>query len=536
MMGFSLLRFIIAAISLTVLLVLSAAELSSAVASQPADAPIIRQLMQEINEFLDSAEYAERVLWDEHVVMVYRLGAGRDPSLWEFTMLKNLHKEMKLSRSTVLSIALRGGKLRPGWAACRSFLERAGLSDFAVDETIKTLARRLAEEPQSKALDAISRETDATEMNPLSNLQQQQQTLLPHVEYNTYFGFVHAHSELSDGEGTPLEAYTYARMSGGLDFFALSDHGELLNTWPWEDEWEELVDAAKSTYMPGSFATLWGFEWSSPLYGHITVLNTNDFTDSVTRNSIRDIYNWIVARPESFGHFNHPGDYDDFNEEFSHLSLYPVAISQMVGIETWNGDDSFDRYFYSGGWSSKDHSYWDEGNRKGWHLGALGSQDNHSRNWGTMNQFRTAILAPDLTRESIIEAYRQRRFYATEDKDLYLDFRCQGYPMGTHLSAVERSFEITAWDGDGDTFQEVRLYRDGALLKSKTVTGDRIHIFLDDCLYDGNAAYYYVIVQQNDDNDGNGRNDEAVSSPIWIDAELPKQSPTPWIPLLLLRD
>jgi hypothetical protein len=30
-------------------------------------------------------------------------------------------------------------------------------------------------------------------------------------------------------------------------------------------------------------------------------------------------------------------------------------------------------------------------------------------------------------------------------------------------------------------------------------------------------AYYYVIVTQGDDNDGNGRNDEAISSPIWIE-------------------
>ena len=59
----------------------------------------------------------------------------------------------------------------------------------------------------------------------------------------------------------------------------------------------------------------------------------------------------------------------------------------------------------------------------GWYLGALGGQDNHSPDWGTRNEFRTAVLAEELTRESVIDAYLSRRFYATEDKDLHLDLR-----------------------------------------------------------------------------------------------------------------
>jgi hypothetical protein len=193
----------------------------------------------------------------------------------------------------------------------------------------------------------------------------------------------------------------------------------------------------------------------------------------------------------------------------------------MVGIENWNGNNSFDQYYYSGGWSAGDVSYWDEGNRKGWHLGALGSQDNHERDWGTMNRFRTAVLAQQLTRADIIDAYRQRRFYATEDENLVLDFRCQGYPMGARLSGVPRTFRVTAGDEDGDTFQRVRLYRNGALLKTVLVAGNSLEIGLDDRQNHCNPGYYYVIVEQEDDNDGNGRNDEAISSPIWFDAILP---------------
>jgi hypothetical protein len=109
-----------------------------------------------------------------------------------------------------------------------------------------------------------------------------------------------------------------------------------------------------------------------------------------------------------------------------------------------------------------------------------------------------------------------RRFYTTEDSDLYLDFRCRGYPMGAQLSGVPSQFDIIACDGSGDTFQMVSLYRNGHLLQTQPVIGNCIQASFTDHSPTG-ADYYYVIVRQNDDNDNNGRNDEAISSPIWIE-------------------
>jgi hypothetical protein len=378
------------------------------------------------------------------------------------------------------------------------------------------MARQLAAVPRSQIVEMLKQMGEAAEIDrPRKELHVEPP--VANVQYNTYFGYLHAHSELSDGEGSALEAYTYARDQGVLDFFALTDHGELLSNWPWENEWEELVNAAEATYQEGSYVTLWGFEWSNPILGHINVLNTPDYTNAILDFGITRVYDWISDRPEAFGRFNHPGDYDYLFTEFLHLRPYTDAMPQMVGIETWNGNTSFDDYYYDGSWFSFfDYSYWDVGNLRGWYLGALGAQDNHSPHWGTRNEFRTAVLAEGLTREQIIDAYLNRRFYTTEDRDLYLDLRCQGYPMGTRLSGVPREFEVTACDGSGDTFQEVRLYRDGNLLQTQVVSGDCVEVSFTDSSPTG-ANYYYVIVRQDDDNDGNGRNDEAISSPIWID-------------------
>jgi hypothetical protein len=88
--------------------------------------------------------------------------------------------------------------------------------------------------------------------------------------------------------------------------------------------------------------------------------------------------------------------------------------------------------------------------------------------------------------------------------------------MGARLSGVPRNFLVIAWDESGDTFQEIRFYRNGDLLQTQQVSGSLASAFFSDPLRTG-SDHYYVIVRENDDNNGNGRNDEAISSPIWID-------------------
>jgi hypothetical protein len=89
--------------------------------------------------------------------------------------------------------------------------------------------------------------------------------------------------------------------------------------------------------------------------------------------------------------------------------------------------------------------------------------------------------------------------------------------------------EVLACDGDGDRFSEVRFYRNGELIQTATtlpgppaipaewnvVPETCIAVSFSDPSFDG-EAYYYAIATQTDDSDGNGRNDEAISSPIWI--------------------
>jgi hypothetical protein len=477
----------------------------------PVDAQIIKEKMERIIAYLDSPEYSSMVTLDQHVVQTYRMAQGRFPTAVEAFVLRRLHQDIKLKHSTMLLIALRGDQEATTWEQCRRFINRFGILHFMPNDVARAKAKELTQNIRSEVAKEVVKSLQRLQKNSFSI--DPQVSLLSNTvakeTYIVYYGYLHAHSSLSDGVGDPEDAYLTAKQAG-LDFFALTDHGEALLVWPWEEsKWQKLVTAAENTNDSGTYVTLWGFEWSNAIFGHINILNTGDFTNAIFTVGLFDVYDWIVDRPTAIGRFNHPGEYDDFGLEFLHFWPYEPVRSQMIGIETWNGNDSFETYVDEGGYFSQ-RSFLDEGNRFGWLLGALGGQDNHSANWGTRNDFRTAVLAKELTRESILDAYRSRRFYATEDNDLELDMRVQGFPMGSILEGVQRQIDVSACDGSSDTFDKVHLYRSGNLIQTIDVTsaGSCIEVSFDDSSYPW-PAYYYIRIQQSDA-------DEAMSSSIWI--------------------
>lgn len=490
------------------------------VAGWPEDAPQVRQDIEQLSAWLDSPEYAREVTWEEHIVLAYKAAQGRTPTLLEYLLVQGLRTDSGIRRSDVLSFAMMGDDASPSWDKCRAFAGTKSVDAFRSSAETRAVAITLdttSPEEVVPALEMTPGEMIAS-ISDIRNKRIPDTTTAPNEMYETYFGFLHAHSHLSldaDPAGTPESAYAYARDEGQLDFFSLTDHAVFLIIWPWENKWKRLREVADAADDPGKFTALWGFEYSNPLLGHASVLNTDEFTHTLKTFTFPGLYKWLATRPEAIAQFNHPGDFDALAIEFLKFRPYSGAVPIMMGMETWNTNSGFDGYFYRGSSIDDPRSPLDDANSRGWFVGALGAQDNHQRDWGTLNDFRTGVLAKSLTREGIIEAHRERRFYATEDKDLLLDFRCSGYPMGSRLKGVERSFVVTLDDRSGDTFNEVRLYKNGKLIARQAVAGTQAEArFVDPISPFEN--FYYVMATQNDDNNGDGRNDEALSSPIWV--------------------
>ncbi len=323
-------------------------------------------------------------------------------------------------------------------------------------------------------------------------------------EYQVYHGYFHAHTSFSDGSGTPDEAYTMVRDQANMDFFAVTDHSEMLLLWPWENKWEELKATADKYHADNKFVTLYGFEWSSPIYGHINVLNTPDLTNCIDKIEVKDICKWIAKRPEIISRFNHPGR-DKFGVEFDHFKLQPNNIKQMVALEMFSKKTGI-QSFLSKGYFGKTH-FLNEANQKGWKLGVVGGQDNHDKNWGTRNDFNVGVWATELTRQGIVEAYRARRTFATEDRNLSLSFQIDGAQMGSLLRSGNVNLEVKLNDGDRENFVKVDIYKADKLIHSHQVKSKNPNI--NHQVETQAGDFYYVVATQED-------GDIALSSPIWV--------------------
>jgi hypothetical protein len=106
---------------------------------------------------------------------------------------------------------------------------------------------------------------------------------IPIKLYKIFFGDIHWHTSISDGQYTLDEMYSNTIKDNYLDFTACTDHGELIDGFntkfgyvPEDDwiktllhkilgirEWNQMKSKANEYNNPGLFTTFLGFEWTA---------------------------------------------------------------------------------------------------------------------------------------------------------------------------------------------------------------------------------------------------------------------------------
>lgn len=301
----------------------------------------------------------------------------------------------------------------------------------------------------------------------------------PTPAVRAWLGTLHAHTALSDGTGTPDEAYAAARAAG-LDFFALTEHNHLLGGA--EVGWAtrvaacgDLLAAADRATEPGRFVALTGQEFSSISKGnHVNVLDVDAPID-VPNGAFDGLLAWLGPRRDASGappvlQLNHPDfgspkpgaaalEYgrDDFGDDAGWVRAMGGAASL---IELLNGEPE------RGTTSDRAPQVMDAAYARflqlGFRVAPTGNQDNHRTTWGAATAVRTGVVASALTRPALLEALRARHVYASEDANLRLVARAgealfgDAVPTGALVVTLDledadeprATYTIEAWRGE----------------------------------------------------------------------------------------
>ena len=333
------------------------------------------------------------------------------------------------------------------------------------------------------------------------------------LDWNLYFGQLHAHTDISNGAGSVEEAFQYASQVDGLDFFAVTDHSDSFDNADMgaidadgadiSADWAAGKQAAASV-TNGDFVGLFGFEMTWPedkQLGHISTFNTPgwqtrdqaDFENVPT--ALENYYKALTAVPGSVSQFNHPDTVHGDFERFDHYSpQYDAAVSLLEVA----GEDGV-----------VDCEYYDLALDKGWHVAPTNNQNNHNGQWGDASDARTVVLAKSLTEEALYAAMKDRRVYATQDSDLAIYYELNGTVMGSILPKSEEA-EITVFlsDPTDEAIGNVEVVTDGgAVLVSEYVETPSQVLELP---ASGGHSYYYLRITQPD-------GDVAVTAPVWMD-------------------
>lgn len=309
----------------------------------------------------------------------------------------------------------------------------------------------------------------ATVMPSVSSQAGEDSFLDPVEGHVTLRGDLHAHTAFSDGEGLPGQAFEQA-ASAGLDFFAVTEHAEWLlfpfradqacigpqglecmaTPLPEQTEYERVGEAAREASGDG-FVGLRGFEWSSPVEGHVNVFGTELWTDTIQTAPapMGPFYAWLAGQrtdPQRVASFNHP---DRGPLMFDRFAYHPPIDPYMGTIEAFNRHDGHTDAVL-------------EALDAGWHVGTIGVSDGHGpQTWTDPDRGHTVLFAEDRSRSAILTALAEHRTIATLGDDIDARFTVEDTLLGGSVHVEDPSQRVFAdyhlLDAGGEPFTRVDL-------------------------------------------------------------------------------
>ena len=248
------------------------------------------------------------------------------------------------------------------------------------------------------------------------------------MTYQLYWGDLHSHCSISYGHGTVEQALLRGRQQ--LDFCSVTGHA----FWPdmptdreqyaeiidyhhagfatLASNWDELLRLQEQGTVEGEFIALPSYEWHSLAYGDHNVYAAGPqlpLVDAPDLPGLREVarQSEAIAIPHHIGyHAGYRGiNWDAYREDISPF----VEIFSLHGCSL--SDDAPYPMLHDMG-PRDAGSTAEAGWRRGHKFGIVGGTDHHAAYPGSHGDGRMGVFAKDLTRQSLLDAFRARRVYA----------------------------------------------------------------------------------------------------------------------------
>jgi len=336
------------------------------------------------------------------------------------------------------------------------------------------------------------------------------------VTYTLYFGEMHTHltEHPTDRhiELWPDRFYLKAARSGVLDLASYSDHD-----WKAMTSSKYMAEQGYTSVLSreNEFLAFSGYEWSGDnqtrlRYGDRTIVFPRDYSPVFRiTDPESDTPQKLHAKLQSIGAIDwahHVGAPFAVMDWTTHDKVIEPIIETVSGHGVY---ETYDRPNAVPVWLKKPpvgKTSIQDGLGMGKRFGLVGSSDSHNGLSGYANGM-LGIYAKSLTREAILDAFRNRRTFAIRGGEpLYLDFRINDSFMGREIKSdgpPRLSVHVRAHS----PIQKVEVVRDGKYVFTKDGSGPECQFEYKDT---AKGNYYYVRVWLEGDK-------YAWSTPAWVD-------------------
>lgn len=327
------------------------------------------------------------------------------------------------------------------------------------------------------------------------------------------WGDLHGHSSWSDGTGSFIEFYRYARDVSNLDTAALTDHDSHGMFKLAGEGWERAAAVADSFNTRNRFITFHAYEWTNWKFGHRNVYYSGIpglVYDSKSPETDEPEELWgKLEQCSAMTIPHHPAGQPVCLD----WSRFDAGFDRLVEISSVHGSSEYYRCPNALRGSTSGCTVRDALDR-GLRFGIIASGDGHIGHPGKrMKPFywgAAGIWAGEPARESIWKALYNRSTYGTNGARIILVFKLNGILMGRPVAPGGRG-RVEALVYGSSRLESLAVIKSGYEVYSFHPAGERCRFEWLDPVHLIEGDYYYIRVNQADGG-------IAWSSPVWVES------------------